>query len=259
MKYMEQYAAERKKQVSLIQEVRKSLISQQKDLDAKREEKKTLLSQEMTQNQTLLGLKNKQNLLIKALSKKEKDLRAELESRKKAIAQLDKLIADLVAAEIKESSKGASKEKVTLSGNMVNLSKSFESSISKLQWPVNSGFISARFGTHPHPIYKKLNVPNDGIDIQTNSNEEVRSVFEGLVKAVAFVPGDMKYVVLIQHGEYFTVYAKMKEVTAKKGQIVKANESIGIVNTNKDGVSEIQFQIWKNNQKLNPENWIVKK
>jgi septal ring factor EnvC (AmiA/AmiB activator) len=79
------------------------------------------------------------------------------------------------------------------------------------------------------------------------------------VKAVAVVPGDMRYVVLIQHGEYFTVYAKLKEVFVHQGEMINANQRIGIVNTNKSGTSEVQFQIWKNTQKLNPENWIAKK
>jgi septal ring factor EnvC (AmiA/AmiB activator) len=259
MKYMEQYASERKKQVMLIRDVRESLLVQEKSLSIKLREKRDLLTQEVAQNQNLVKLKNRQNQLILSLGKKEKGLRQELEQRKKDIARLDKFIADLVAAEIRESSKGTSTDKVTLSGNMISISKSFETSIGRLPWPVSSGFISSRFGTHPHPVYKKLNIPNDGIDIQTNSNEVVRAVFEGQVKAIAFVPGEMKYVVLIQHGEFFTVSAKLREATVKKGQIVKSNDPIGIVSTKRDGVSEIQFQVWKNNQKLNPENWIVRK
>jgi murein DD-endopeptidase MepM/ murein hydrolase activator NlpD len=258
-KYMEQYAGERKKQVLLIKKVRESLVIQEKTLETKRLERTGLLNEEISQNQNLGKLKVKQSQLIGALGKKQSDLKLELEERKKAIAQLDKLIADLVALEIKESSKGKSIDKVLLSGNMATLSKSFESNLNNLPWPVATGFISSHFGTHPHPVYKKLSVPNDGIDIQTNSNEVVKGVFNGTVKAIAFVPGDMKYVVLIQHGEYFTVYAKMKEVNVKKGQVVQTNEPLGIVNTNRDGVSELQFQVWKNNQKLNPENWIVKK
>ncbi len=259
MKYMEQYAAERKKQVFLISDVKESLLAQEDSMNAKLREKQVLLNQEISQNQNLVKLKNRQNQLLLSLGKKEKGLKLELEQRKKDIARLDKLIADLVAAEIRESSRGKSTDKVALSGNMVSISKSFESNLGKLPWPVSSGFISSRFGTHPHPVYKKLIIPNDGIDIQTNSNEVVRAVFEGEVKAIAFVPGEMKYVVLIQHGEFFTVSAKLREATVKKGQIVKSNEPIGIVNTNKDGISEIQFQVWRNNQKLNPENWIVRK
>jgi septal ring factor EnvC (AmiA/AmiB activator) len=259
MRYMEQYASERKKQLVLIQQVRESLITQKTVLVERKTEKQSLLEQELSQNQNLTSLKSRQSQLITALGKKEKELRAELEERKRSIAQLDKLIADVIAAEIRESSKGKSNDRVALSGNMASISRTFETSVNKLPWPVNAGFISSRFGTHPHPVYKRLTVPNDGIDIQTNSNETVKAVFDGEVKQVAFVPGDMKYVVLIQHGEYFTVYAKLKDVSVKKGQIVKSNDAIGVVSTNKEGVSEVQFQIWKNYQKLNPETWIVKK
>ncbi len=258
-KYMEQYSTERKKQLELIQQVRLSLVEQKSSLEGLKNDKDQLLTQELTQNKNLMGLRKKQNKLIQSLSQKEDEIKKDLENRKKAIARLDKLIADIVAAEIKASSKGRSSDKISLTSSQTAISKSFENSFSRLQWPVTAGFISSKFGTNPHPVYKKLRVPNDGIDIQTNENQAVHAVFEGLVKAVAVVPGEMRYVVLIQHGDYFTVYAKLKEVSVSSGQIVRANEKIGIVNTDKNGVTELQFQIWKNNQKLNPENWIAKK
>ncbi len=259
MKYMKQYSEERKKQLELINQVKQSLITQEKALEEKRIEKNKLLTQEISQQNILINLKNKQGSLIANLSKKESELKTELDNRKKDIAKLDKKIADLVAEEIRKSSKGKSSEKMTMTPNLTNLSRSFEENQNKLPWPVATGFISSHFGTHPHPIYKKLSVPNYGVDIQTNSNEVVKAVFDGVVKAIAFVPGDMKYFVLIQHGEYFTVYAKLKDVSVKQGQVVKANDPIGIVNTNNDDVSEVQFQVWKDNKKLNPENWLAKK
>ncbi len=257
--YMEQYEEARKKQLSLIMEVRQSLLGQRANLEELKNEKDALLTQEVKQNKNLISLKSKQDKLLQALGQKENEIKKELDDRKKAIARLDKLIADIVAAEIKASSQGKSTDKISLTTSQTVLSKNFENSFSRLQWPVSSGFISAKFGNNPHPVYKRLKIPNDGIDIQTSENQEVFSVFEGVVKAVAVVPGEMRYVVLIQHGDYFTVYAKLKEINVKKGQVVKANETIGIVNTDKDGKSEVQFQIWKNNQKLNPENWLAKK
>lgn len=258
-KYMEQYSIAREKQLELIQQVRSSLVVQKSSLEKIRNTKDQLLTQEKSQNQNLIVLRKKQESLIHSLNQKETEIKKELDNRKKAIARLDKLIADIVAAEIKATSKGESSDKVTLTSTETAISKSFESSFAKLQWPVTTGFISAKFGSNPHPVYKKLRVPNNGIDIQTNENEEVHAVFEGLVKAVAVVPGEMRYVVLIQHGEYFTVYAKLKEVSVSKGSVVRANQKIGIVNTDSKGTSELQFQIWKNNQKLNPENWLAKK
>jgi septal ring factor EnvC (AmiA/AmiB activator) len=258
-KYMEQYSTARKKQLELIQQVRASLVDQRSNLEETRITKDQLLTQEKSQNNNLVTLRKKQENLIQSLSQKENEIKKELGDRKKAIARLDQLIADIVAAEIKASSKGESSNKITMTSTETAISRSFENNFSKLQWPVSSGFISAKFGNNPHPVYKNLQVPNNGIDIQTNENEVVHAVFEGMVKQVAVIPGEMRYVVLIQHGEYFTVYAKLKEVSVSKGNIVRANQKIGIVNTDTKGTSEVQFQIWKNNQKLNPENWLAKK
>jgi len=136
------------------------------------------------------------------------------------------------------------------------LASSFTASRNRLPWPVTKGFISDHFGRKPHPVLRGIFVENQGIDIQTNAGEGVRTVYDGIVQDVANMPG-MNNVVAIQHGDYFTVYAKLRTVSVRVGQRVKARESIGTVATDKNGVSEIQFQIWKEFTKLNPESWLM--
>ncbi|AQG82589.1 murein hydrolase activator EnvC family protein [Spirosoma montaniterrae] len=136
------------------------------------------------------------------------------------------------------------------------LASSFMASRSRLPWPVSKGFISDRFGRKAHPVLKGIYVENQGVDIQTNAGEGVRSVYDGIVQDVTSMPG-MNNVVAIQHGDYFTIYAKLRSVSVRVGQRVKARESIGTVATDKNGVSEIQFQIWKEFTKLNPESWLT--
>lgn len=136
------------------------------------------------------------------------------------------------------------------------LASSFTASRARLPWPVTKGFISDRFGRKAHPVLKGIFVENQGIDIQTNAGEGVRSVYDGIVQDVTSMPG-MNNVVAIQHGDYFTVYAKLRSVSVRIGQRVKARESIGTVATDKSGVSEMQFQIWKEFTKLNPESWLT--
>lgn len=136
------------------------------------------------------------------------------------------------------------------------LASSFTSSRARLPWPVTKGFISDHFGRRPHAVLKGIYVENQGIDIQTNAGEGVRAVYDGIVQDVANMPG-MNNVVAIQHGDYFTVYAKLRSVSVRVGQRVKAREPIGVVATDKNGVSEIQFQIWKEFTKLNPESWLL--
>jgi septal ring factor EnvC (AmiA/AmiB activator) len=55
------------------------------------------------------------------------------------------------------------------------------------------------------------------------------------------------------------VYAKLRSetVTVTPGQKIKAKDHLGQVYTDKDDVSELQFQIWKNSEKQDPEAWLA--
>ncbi len=256
--YMKQYGEARKNQVEQIEKVTEALSGQKTSIAAIRIEKSLLLEQQVKQSQNLLVLKSKQDRVLQGLTQRESELRKELAERKEAVGRLDKLIADLVKKEIAASSKGTSDTKIALTPEAALLSSSFEGNKTRLLWPVNSGFVSSKFGTHPHPVLKGIMIDNQGVDIQTNQNETVRAVFDGLVKTVALVPG-MNNVVIIQHGDYFTLYARLKKVDVRPGQKISAKETIGMVYTDKDGISELQFQIWKNNTKLDPQAWLFTK
>lgn len=143
-----------------------------------------------------------------------------------------------------------------LSDEETALASSFTGARAHLPWPVTKGFISDHFGRKPHPVLRGIFVENQGVDIQTNAGEGVRTVYDGIVRDVTSMPG-MNNVVAIQHGDYFTVYAKLRTVLVRAGQHVRAREPIGTVATDKNGISEIQFQIWKEFTKLNPESWLT--
>jgi len=258
LKYMEYYGKMRREQASQIEMIKDLLIGQKESVEEVRLEKSTLLQEQIFRNRELNKLKKQQSELVAQLNTREKQVKNEIKDRKKAVKNLEEIIADLIKKEIEKSSKGASSTKFALTPEAKELSDSFAGNRQKLFWPVNSGFISQKFGTHPHPVYKNIQVKNDGIDIQTNENEEIRTVFDGEVRNVAFIPG-MNNVVMVQHGEYFTVYAKLKDVKVRKGEKVTAKQALGTVYTDSDGTSEVQFQVWKNNQKLNPEQWLFKK
>ena len=251
LKYLEQYADARKIQAKQIEEVSKELLDQRNQLEIKRGEQKTLLSQQIAENRKLVNLKDKQSNLVSQLSKRERELKDELEDRKRAVKQLDDLIAEIVRKEI-ERSKSLSSAAIA-SG--AELSGVFESNKNKLSWPVSPGFISQKFGKHPHPVLKGIVEDNPGINIQTSPNVPVKSVFDGKVIQKVYVPG-MNNAVIIQHGEYYTLYAKLKEVNVKIGQTVGTNDVIGTVYTDSSGLSEVHFEVWKQRIKLNPEQWL---
>ena len=145
--------------------------------------------------------------------------------------------------------------RIALTPETAVLSSSFAGNRGRLPWPVGRGFISQHFGRHPHPVLKNVTVENRGVDIQTGAGESVRSCFDGKVLTIANIAG-MNTIVMIQHGDFFTVYAKLRSVSVHEGQRVSAREVIGTVATDTEGTSEVQFQVWHNSANLNPETWL---
>ena len=248
--YIVQYTNSRKKQIQEIEIVTNELDNQKNNLIHEKRIQNKLLSDEVIENNKLQKLQRNQKKTISDLGKKERRIKKEIKERRIALEQLDNLIKEVIRSE---------REK--LSGvdlDLIKLTESFETNIGKLIWPVSSGFISNKFGVHPHPVIKNVKVKNDGIDIQTSKGSKVYSVFSGKVSTVAFIPG-MNNVIIINHGDYYTLYAKLKNLVVEKGDIITIGQNIADIVTNSDGVSELQFQVWKNNIKLNPEKWIMKK
>ena len=258
-KYMEQYTAERKNQVKLIEEVKSEIAEEMSILEKTKSEKKALLDEQLREKDKLSSLMSQQAKVLESLKKEEQKLAKDLKKKQSEADKLEKLIAQLLVEEMKKSSAGPSSSSSSSTASLANMSTVFEKNKANLPWPVTTGFISEKFGTHPHPVLKRVKIPNDGVNIQTKQNEQVRAVFDGVVKKIAIVPGDFKYVVIMQHGTYYTVYAKLKSVNVKMGQQVNKEDVIGEVNTDIDGVSEVQFQVWKNTEKLDPELWLAKR
>ncbi len=255
MQYMKQYSEKRKQQAVAILAVQDELSGQVKIIESKRNEKNTLLGEEVSENKKLNGLKDQQNKLVKNLEKQEKSLKQDLDEIKKSLAELDKKINEIIKEEIaKAAAEAKANAKSKTNTSYVALSASFQDNRSKFAWPAQ-GFVSMAFGRHQHPALKHVQIDNDGINIQTQQNEKVKTIFNGEVKMVAFLPS-IGNSVIIAHGEYFTVYSGLKDVYVKKGQKVTTGQELGQLQVNSDGVSELRFQIRKNTTPLNPQLWL---
>lgn len=259
LSYFKQYVQARTYQLKEINEVAEALTVYRTQLAESKNVKTSLLNTQTIEAENLKSAKNQQSNVLKELSSKEKQLKEELKDNQKAAEKLNRLIEDLIAAERKkameEAKKSSSKTPTKISEANIKLSNSFEANKGKLPWPVQSGRVSQHFGRQAHPVLKGVFVDNLGVDILTVKSEQIKAVFNGKVITVAEVPG-MHKIVMIQHGQYFTVYAKLKEVNVSVGQEVTTKQVIGTVYTDKDGSSELQFQVWQNEVKLNPESWL---
>lgn len=137
----------------------------------------------------------------------------------------------------------------------VALASNFEGNKGKMYWPVEKGYIIDHFGTHPHPLFPKVMIDNAGVSIQTDDRAHVRAVFDGTVSRVFSVTGS-NWTVIVTHGNFFTVYSNLESVSAKANDKVSAKGVLGTVATNDEGLPAVNFQIWKGNVKLNPEQWL---
>jgi len=127
----------------------------------------------------------------------------------------------------------------------------------RLPWPVERGVITEHFGINQHPVLTNVQTNNNGVSITTEAGAKVRAIFNGEVSRVFGITGG-NTAVIIRHGKYLSVYSNLREVTVKKGDKISTKQTIGTVYTDADddNKSILKFQIWLENQKLNPEDWI---
>jgi septal ring factor EnvC (AmiA/AmiB activator) len=137
------------------------------------------------------------------------------------------------------------------------LANNFASNKGALPWPVERGIITGKFGKHPHPIVKGVIVDNPHIEITTEESAIVRSVFEGEVSSVVPIPG-ANVMVLVRHGNYFTVYSNLINVKVKAGDVISLKEPIGTAFTDEEGKTMVQLGIWKDADIQDPNPWLAK-
>lgn len=142
------------------------------------------------------------------------------------------------------------KEETLLAGN-------FQRNIGRLPWPTANGFISGHFGIQQHPVLTHVTTNNKGIYIQTPAGSNARAVFEGVVTQRFSIPGSNN-AVIIQHGNYRTVYANLTQIFVREGDHVSAKQAIGKIYTDdEDGNKTVlYFQVWKDKNIQNPESCI---
>lgn len=165
-----------------------------------------------------------------------------------------------VAATVDRSRPAAGKSRPTYTPTATpetsELAKEFESNRGRLPWPVERGVITDQFGKHKHAVATRVEIENNGIDIQTSPGAKARAIYDGTVTNILSMPGTGN-TILVKHGKYYSVYSGLSSVSVKTGDNVSSRQTIGTVGNNEDGIPEMNFQIWRNFEKLNPSQWIA--
>lgn len=257
--YIRQYYHYRQRQATGILKTQQELLHKTEALQKAKSEKTRLITAQKQQQSTLNVELADKNRLVKTLKSDETKLITELNRQQKAHDQLNKAIEDIIRAEIAKKKKEARKPDALAAAKEdaaseadAGLSKDFRQRRGQLPWPVAKGVVTKQFGTQPHPTLKGVKINNNGIDIRTGSASEVYSVFEGTVVGTQFIPG-YQNMVIVQHGQYYTVYSNLEELTVKRGEQVTAKQTIGRVSQDKP---EVHFEVWREKERMNPVGWI---
>jgi murein hydrolase activator len=250
---VKQYESYRRRQVSLIHATQTTLKKKTIHLTSSLAEKESILlaikGQEIKLGQEM-KVKNK---VLTTLKDNEQKLATSLEDQLRQRLKLDNSIERVIRTEIdaiaKRNAVAPKSEKKSMPASTAS---NFQQAKGSLPWPVENGQVVKNFGTQQHPDFKNVKTVNNGIDILTSPKASVKVVFPGKVVGTQVVPG-YQYTVIVQHDNFYTVYANMETISVKRGDVLSVNQSIGSLGDEKP---EIHFELWKEKQRLNPSDWI---
>ena len=249
IQYMQQFAAYRKEQVKKIESSQTEIDKQNSLLEERKQNRSTALQSQKREQDKLTRDERKQKDMLQSLKTKEKNLLAKQKEQQKKVDALNKKIEELIAKQVRTTTTLTKEQKLIAGG--------FEANQGRLPWPVEKGFISGYFGKHQHPIHEHVTIDNKGIYLQTVNGADARAIYEGEVTWCAQMNGS--YAVIVQHGNYRSVYSPLKKIYVKQGDKLTAKQAIGeiVTNTNEDNKTELYFQIYKDRSILNPSLWLA--
>jgi septal ring factor EnvC (AmiA/AmiB activator) len=286
LKYLQQFGTYRERQAGYIQGTQKELHVKIGELDKNKQQKNTLLVDQQKEKETLGKEKNNQVKVVSDLSQHEGQLKKQQRDVQAKIAKTNREIGAAIRREIEEAQRKAEAEAreaariaaakakaenkaapvvtkpvarstaslLNATPEAAKLSNDFLGNRGRLPWPVANGGITQGFGVYTTP--EGIKSESTGVDIRTNSGSSVRAVFDGEVIKVVDVSGT--YLVMIRHGEYFTVYANLRSVSVARGQKVTTKQVLGTVATDPStGETEAHFEIYKGVSAVNPKIWLA--
>ncbi|WP_339659122.1 peptidoglycan DD-metalloendopeptidase family protein [Flavobacterium frigidarium] len=287
--YLKQYTNFRKSQGEEIKSKSTDLIVINKKINSQKIVKQKLLAENVKERTVLEKEKGEQEKLVNEIKKDKNrivsDIRKKQKESKTIDRQIDRIIREAIAEAnrkaaiekakakaLAEKSKATPKEvaataaKEPVSSSRIELTPesklvadNFRSNRGNLPWPVDKGFISLGYGDQPHPIYNSLVIHNSGVEITTNDGASALAVFGGEVFSVMVV-SPVNKVVMIQHGDYFTVYQNLSSVNVSKGDKVSIKQSIGRIRTNGDtGKTVLKFLLLQNTTTNDPKSWLARR
>jgi septal ring factor EnvC (AmiA/AmiB activator) len=232
------------------------ITSQQAELKENYARKAESIREQKIRKQELIRIKKRREKNLASVQRDKNLLQRALEEKKLAASKLQSIIEDLERERERRLAELERQRALTLArtGSVVR----FSSLQGKLIWPTN-GMIVSKFGPYIHPVLKTV-TENTGIDIKAPAGSDVRVVMDGLVTTITWLRG-YGNTIIVDHGDgFYTVYTHVNDVFVDVNDYVSAGDIIAKVGDSGslDG-AKLHFEIWGNQQKLNPEKWLAKR
>ena len=270
--YMKQYSSYRKSQGVEIQRKSDELAEYNNKLNVQKKEKVKIIKEQEKEKEMLEKERQEQQKLANSIKKDLKKITADIKKKQQETKDIDrkiqKMVRDAIAAANKKTSKSTGTKttskgtsttesaKIVLDTEGKIASDNFKANKGQLPWPVEKGFVSLKFGSQPHPLEKSLVINSNGVEITTDSGAHARAVFSGTVMLVQ-VLSPVNKAVMIQHGDFITVYQNLETVTVSKGDKVTTKQSLGRIHTSdSNNKTSMKFSVLQNDTFLNPQTWI---
>jgi septal ring factor EnvC (AmiA/AmiB activator) len=136
-------------------------------------------------------------------------------------------------------------------------SKPFSALRGTLMWPISKGTVVAQFGEQIHPVLKTI-TQNTGIDIAVPNGTPIKTVADGEVALIHWLPSYGNLVIVNHNNGYRTVYTHLSDIGVTTGQELSAGDVIARSGDSVSG-SILHFEIWKDKSKQNPEAWLTRR
>lgn len=225
-------------------------------LDSQKTNKQLLINENENIKRELSIQYDDLNKLIAEVNKDQKKYKNEIKQKQKLSKDIDKKIEKLIREALANSKKNDGGFKLSEEAQLI--SKNFNANKGRLPSPVIRGNVVLGFGKQPHPIVKTATIQSNGVRIRTSSDVEARTIFDGEVYSIIISKNNSR-TVLIQHGNFFTVYKNLSQIYVSKGDKLKTKEVIGKIATDPlNGQTILSFSIFYNGVPQNPRTWIYK-
>lgn len=262
LQYIKQYSEYQKEQGEAIKIKTKELQALNIQLSKQKVDKQKLIEENRIAKSELESELKQREVLMASIKTDMSKFASQIKQKQQEADRLDKeidrLIAEAIAASNKKAGKKSSTGKFVLTPEAKKLASSFAANKGNLGWPVARGVIKAKFGKGRSLTDSSVEVNNSGVKIATDKNAEVKAVFNGVVSSIHVMKRGNP-TIIIRHGDYLTIYHNLSKLYVKTGDQITTNQVIGEVFSNKiTGETLLDFRIYRNDKKLNPQSWLAR-